>query len=381
MFEELKALYVEDEEDIKTIVVDIVGNIFKEFIVASNGQEGLDIFWEHNDIDLIITDINMPKMDGLTMCEKIRKVNQKVPIIITTAHSDKNFLQRSIDVGVSSFVTKPMNVKILVDSIKKCVEPMLLQKKLDQEMILHQKERVQSSKFSAIGQLAAGITHEINTPLTYIKGSFELMECTIADLADSKEKENLLRDGKRILDGLVRIENIVNSMKEMSQQSTIKKENANIYATVITSAILAYNKVKHVSNIYINGKLFDISMPNDLESYMVNVQKQRIEQVWVIIINNAMDELVKIDDFSNRRLDINITKIEQEVSVIFKDNAGGISKDMIDLIFEPFKGSKESSGMGVGLSIAKKIVDDQGAKIEAYNEDNGAVFKVTFPLD
>jgi C4-dicarboxylate-specific signal transduction histidine kinase len=381
MFDQLKALYVEDEEEIKSVVVTVIGNSFKEFATVSNGQEGLDYFLENNDIDLIITDINMPKMDGLSMCQRIREHDKKIPIIITTAYSDRDFLQKAIEVGVSDFVTKPMNMKVLLKSIKKCVEPILLQQKLDEEMILHEQERLQSAKFAAIGQLAAGITHEINTPLTYIKGSFELMEYSIENLPDSKDKENLLRDEKRILDGLIRIENIVNSMKEMSQQTKVEKEKSNIYATVVTSAILAYNKVKHISDIYINGVVFDLSMPNDKEQYIVNIQKQRMEQVWVIIINNAIDELMKIDEFHKRRLDINISQDEKEIKVLFKDNAGGISPSMIDCIFEPFKGSKESSGMGVGLSIAKKIVDDQGASIKAYNEDEGAVFEVCIPLD
>lgn len=379
MFGTLKALYVEDEEEIKSVVKSIIGSSFKEFVTAGDGKEGLDYFLEHDDVDLVITDINMPRMDGLTMCNKIREVDMKTPIIITTAYSDKDFLQKAIEVGVSDFVTKPMNMRVLIKSIKKCVEPILLQEKLDQEMLLHQQERLQSAKFAAIGQLAAGITHEINTPLTYIKGSFELMEYSIDDLPDTKSKDNLLKDKKRILDGIVRIENIVNSMKEMSQQSKIEKEDSNLYSTVVTSAILAYNKVKYITNIYINGKLFDLSMSKDEFNYIVNIQKQRIEQVWIIIINNATDELMKIEKFDDRRLDINIIEDENNIKVVFKDNAGGIKEDMMDSLFEPFKGSKESSGMGVGLSIAKKIVDDQCATMKAYNEDNGAVFEVIIP--
>jgi C4-dicarboxylate-specific signal transduction histidine kinase len=167
-------------------------------------------------------------------------------------------------------------------------------------------------------------------------------------------------------------------MKEMSQQSNIKKENSNIYSTVITSSILAYNKIKHISNIYINGKLFDLSMDKNEYTYMIDIQKQRVEQVWIIIINNAMDELMKIEGFGNRRLDININEDENEISVVFKDNAGGIKDEMMETLFEAFKSSKVSSGMGVGLSIAQKIINDQNATIKAYNKDSGAVFEIKF---
>ncbi len=382
MFKTITALYVEDEEQIKNIVSSLFGNLFARIIVAADGKDGLDQFNQHKDeIDIIITDINMPKMNGLEMCEEIRKINTSVPIIITTAHNDKDFLHRAIKVGISDFVTKPMNMEVLLNSLKKNIEPILLQRKLDKQLEQHQEERLKTAKFSAIGQLAAGITHEINTPLTYIKASFEMMGYDIEDLPDSKTKDEIGKSISRIKDGLFRIENIVGSMKEMSQQSKIEKESSNIYSTVVTSAILAYNKIKHISNVYINDEHFSLDMDKESQTYMTDIQKQRIEQVWVIIINNAMDELMKIKDFNNRRLDINISSDETHINVIFKDNAGGIHDDIFDHLFEPFKGKKESSGMGVGLSIAKKIIADQGnASIDAYNEDNGAVFKIQFTI-
>lgn len=379
MFKTITVLYVEDEESLREVVSNIADVLFKKLIIAVDGQEGLDIFTENKDeIDLIITDINMPKMNGIDMCQNIRDIDTKIPIIITTAHNDKDFLHKAISIGISGFVTKPMDMNVLISTIKKSVEPIVLQQKLDEEFRLHQEERVANAKFSAIGQLAAGITHEINTPLTYIKASFEIMGYDIEDLEESKIKTDMLKHVHRITDGLLRIENIVGSMKEMSQQSKMQKENSNIYSTIITSAILAYNKIKHISSIYINGDLFDLSMDKDKEVFNVDIQKQRVEQVWIIIINNAMDELMKMEDFNNRRLEVNISQNETEVKVVFRDNAGGIKEDMLESLFEPFKGSKESSGMGVGLSIAQKIIDEQGAKIKAYNEDGGAVFEVLF---
>ncbi len=378
MFDKFTALYVEDEEQIKNIVSTVLGAMFKNFYVASNGQEGLDFFRNHQDeINIIITDINMPLMNGLEMCQKIRELDINIPIIITTAHNDKDFLHKAIDVGVSSFVVKPMDIEKLVEAINKSMEPVILQQKLEEEIRQHHEERVMTAKFSAIGQLSAGITHEINTPLTYIKASFEMMEYALEDISDSKLKQNMQKDIDRINDGILRIENIIGSMKEMSQQSKMENEECNIYSTLITASILAYNKAKHISKTYINGSEFNLDMSKEDNNYTAIIQKQRVEQVWIIIINNAMDELMKIPEFNDRRLDINISEDEDNVYVIFKDNAGGIKPEIIEDIFEPFKGTKESSGMGVGLSIAKNIIDQQNGTIEAYNEDNGAVFKIT----
>ena len=378
MFKSFSALYVEDEKEIKETVHLIMGKMFREFFTASTGKEGLDFYIENkDDIDIIITDINMPEMDGLTMSERIREIDPSIPIIITTAHNDKNFLHKAIEVGVSRFVLKPLDLKKLVKEVDKSIEPLILKRDLDREIKEHLEERIQNAKFKAIGELSAGITHEINTPLTYIKASFELMNFNIEDLAESTQKENIKTNIEHIEDGIGRIENIINSMKEMFNQSTMQKEDCNIYSTVATSIVLSFNKSKHISKIYLNNKEFSLNSDKEEESYLSFVEKQRIEQVWVIIINNAMDELVKIKEYEKRRLDINILEEREFISVYFKDNAGGIKNDVIEELFDPFKGTKESSGMGVGLSIAKKILDDQNAKIEVYNEDEGAVFKVS----
>ena len=101
-----------------------------------------------------------------------------------------------------------------------------------------------------------------------------------------------------------------------------------------------------------------------------------MEQVWIIVINNALDELIKIDNYEDRILNINIFEDNNEIIIKFKDTAGGINKEIISDIFEPFISSKLHSGMGVGLNIAKKIVDEQDGIITAYNEDFGAVFEI-----
>ena len=242
---------------------------------------------------------------------------------------------------------------------------------------IHQQEQIKNAKLTSIGSLAAGIAHEINTPLTYIKGNLELMGYDILDLPQSEIQERMKHDSEKIKEGINRIANIVESMREMSQSSKEIKEKTNIYGTLITSLTIAYNHSKQISRIYLNNKLFSIDSINKNEFiFFSKVQKQRMEQVWIIVINNALDELVKVDDYENRILNINILEDNNEIIIRFKDSAGGIKEDILDDIFEPFISSKEHSGIGVGLNIAKKIVDEQDGIIKAYNEDLGAVFEV-----
>ena len=131
ILKDICVLYVEDENDVREFTAKLLDSLLKKVYVAEDGLEGLKIFEENkNVIDLIISDINMPKMDGLTMCEAIKKINTEIPLVITSAHNDTNFLRRSIEIGVTTYAMKPIDLYQLVGSIIKAMEPIILKKKL-----------------------------------------------------------------------------------------------------------------------------------------------------------------------------------------------------------------------------------------------------------
>jgi PAS domain S-box-containing protein len=119
----LKVLYVEDNDDISGSDKPVLTKIFKELIMCTNGQQGIDTFIsytveQNKEIDIIISDINMPDMDGLQMVEAIRKINNKIPVILTTAHSESNFLLKAIELNISKYILKPINVANLINEVQ-----------------------------------------------------------------------------------------------------------------------------------------------------------------------------------------------------------------------------------------------------------------------
>ena len=127
----INVLYVEDEEDVREFTSKTIDTIVNSVVVACNGKDGLEKFKENPDINLILTDINMPKMGGLEMCAEIRKINDDIPIVITSAHSDPDFLKKAIDVKVSAYAMKPIDLYNLIESMIKAMEPIFLRKKLE----------------------------------------------------------------------------------------------------------------------------------------------------------------------------------------------------------------------------------------------------------
>ena len=119
----ISVLYVEDENDVRGFTSKLLSSLLRKVYVAQDGQEGLQIFEENqDDIDLIVTDINMPKMDGLSMGAAIKKINIEIPIVITSAHNDTNFLKRAIEIGVTTYAMKPIDLYQLVESIIKAMD-------------------------------------------------------------------------------------------------------------------------------------------------------------------------------------------------------------------------------------------------------------------
>jgi len=114
----ISILYVEDDDIVRVQTEKILNKLFKKVYVAVDGQEGLDLYTKHiENIDIIITDINMPKISGLDMVNKINKMTKSIPTIVTSAHSDSSYLLQAIDVNIDKYITKPIQIKELTVTI------------------------------------------------------------------------------------------------------------------------------------------------------------------------------------------------------------------------------------------------------------------------
>lgn len=120
-------LYVEDNHEISEEVVFFLEPIVKNIYIAYNGEEGLALYKEHQP-DIIITDLQMPIINGLDMIENIRSIDNEVSIIITTAFNESNYLLKAIRMNVDDYLMKPLNLKEILKSMNKIIEPLELKK-------------------------------------------------------------------------------------------------------------------------------------------------------------------------------------------------------------------------------------------------------------
>ncbi len=133
----LTILYAEDNEDVARVTAMILEEYIGRVLLAKNGSEALEIFDTHN-IDIVLTDILMPKTNGIELARKIRagKYNAHCPIIITTAHTEVNYLLDAISLHIDGYILKPLNVQELLETIHKCVLPQIQAKELESKNLL-----------------------------------------------------------------------------------------------------------------------------------------------------------------------------------------------------------------------------------------------------
>jgi two-component system, cell cycle response regulator len=164
-----KILFVDDDKDVCRLIEDTLSLVCKDIICVNNGEQAIEVFLEHGDFDILLTDIVMPQMDGMRLINEIRKYDFNFPIIITSAHSEVEYVYEAINLGVSGYVYKPIELDSLIKRIERVVEARILRKKLEQfnyDLISKLKERsyeLNTILNSQDNMIAVANTHKIHT--------------------------------------------------------------------------------------------------------------------------------------------------------------------------------------------------------------------------
>lgn len=130
MLKNMRILYVEDDEDVRQLVQRSLGRVAGEVIVAKNGLQGLE-FYEKFSPDLVVSDVQMPEMDGLTMSKAIKAINRDTPVILTTALNETGYLLQAIETGIDGYVLKPIRNDLLLEALNKSASTLYYRRELE----------------------------------------------------------------------------------------------------------------------------------------------------------------------------------------------------------------------------------------------------------
>jgi signal transduction histidine kinase len=287
----LRILYVEDCEIVRESTCDILDQYFDELDTAINGEEGLQKYKqlneEHNTFyDIVITDINMPKMNGIEMIEMILQLNAEANIIVMSAHNESDYLLQLINLGISNFVLKPVDITKFQAIISRTIETVINQKQLknyhkkmkDINLTLRKAKEIAENATVQKSQFLANMSHEIRTPLNAIMGFISLLNEKETD----PEKLKYLQIVKNSSDSLLHIiSDILDISKIENNMMDIEPVNFNPYEELITVAELF--QVKAAEKGIVLSVRFNAYLPKNLYADIL-----RIKQILSNLLSNAI---------------------------------------------------------------------------------------------
>lgn len=229
-----------------------------------------------------------------------------------------------------------------------------------------QDELIQAAKLAVLGQLAAGINHELNQPLAAIRAYGENARRFMALARYEKADANL----EQIVELTERMADISAQLRQFSRKSSERQETISIQACIDYALRLFQSRLRE-GNITIVQDWPD-------ETLWVKGDLVRLEQVLVNLISNALQAMKASPD---AQLTLGAHIHQHQVIISVADNGPGIPEEHIGHIFEPFFTTKApGSGLGLGLSISSRIMDDLGGKLQVVNQpDGGACFTIIMP--
>ncbi len=274
----LKVLYIEDNAEARESTLMILEEFFDDMLVAIDGQDGFENFQRYG-VDLIITDINMPRLNGLEMIKKIRTFDKDVPILILSAYNESGFFIDSIKLGVEGYLLKPIDMKQFLGVLKKVTEKLMLKAEVEKNIsFLHQYQ--EATDHSAIVSKT-----DINGCITYVNDKF----CKIYGYSKDEligKNHNIIRhpDNPSLI-----YEDMWNTIKNKKQihkmvVRNIAKDGKSYYVKAVTKPILD-----------VNGEIIEfIAIRNDITEIMS--PKKQLDDL-IASYKEPLVVYLKIEDF------------------------------------------------------------------------------------
>ncbi|TMP21682.1 histidine kinase [Pseudoalteromonas sp. S2721] len=265
----------------------------------------------------------------------------------------------------------------LLETIKQSFETQL-------KLLHQQKQAFEQQQFTELATLIRGIAHEINTPLGNCITTVDVTKLALNDTKSLLVKKQLSQQAlQNTLDTLENTNELLDrNLTACAHKIRILQDllytKSQSSKTVITLAQLSESLQEHLKEqIKYRAIKLDINYQNPHSQFEVEIEL--LKQVLIILLQNSMEHA--FNNIADPAIEINIFNFDEVLKIHYKDNGNGISSNELSSIFTPFfKGSSNQSGIGLGLSIAKKIVSQQlQGDICVQESDAGAHFLISLP--
>jgi signal transduction histidine kinase len=364
----------------------------------------------------VLSDVMMPEMSGIDLCKAIKENagTEAIPVVLVTSKAEREMKIEGLELGADDYVTKPFHPRELLARVRSLVRVRGLQKTLaDRNETLERTLRelkqaevqlVQSERLAAVGELAAGIAHEVNNPVNFALNAARAMDGTVKELRDLANRvttldfgdtERLAREVEelRAEQQSGRADDLAATLVELSEivSDGLKRTHALVcdlrdFAAVsqsherVAGCDLGEGLRSTVQLLKYGLRARDASVELDIEEGLPTIRGDQgaLNQVFLNLIKNAAEAFPT----GGGSIRVSLRCDDGELIVTVADDGPGIPEDAMPLLFEPFFTTKPAGeGTGLGLSISRKIVVAHGGELEVDSEvGRGTRFSVRLPV-
>lgn len=415
-------LIVDDNPTNIKVLYEVLEQANFRVLIAKNGESALEKL-KAVIPDLILLDVMMPGIDGFETCRRLKAncTTQAIPVIFMTALSEVEHKTKGFHLGAVDYITKPFQQEEVLARVGLHLKLRELAKKLEclveertsqlnttvSELKNSQFQLVQSEKMSTLGQLVAGVAHEINNPVSFINGNLFHIEKYVQDLIthlqmyrqqataleisnheEAIDLEYLLHDLPQTIhsmkQGTDRIHSISVSLRTFSRADSSEKVIFDIHAGIDSTLLILKHRLKA------NGDCPEIAVIKEYGDLPpIKCFPGQINQVFMNIVANAIDAIeesnqnrIKESKSNVYQIMIRTSSTDDAIKIQIKDNAMGMPSEVKDNIFVPLFTTKPiGKGTGLGLAIAYQIiVEKHQGKLEVDSElGKGTEFTISIP--
>jgi len=405
-----RILIVDDESAVRGLFANFLGENY-ECETAASADEALAIL-ATKAVALVISDMIMPGRNGVELLREVKSRYPETAVIMISGVDRPQRVRDALRLGASDYLIKPCDLDVLTLSVERALERRLLQRttasykahletqnvelansKTELERL--QGQLVHTEKMASLGQLSAGIAHELNNPAGFIYGNVDILSdylkdlerllkvydeislppelaTAVAALKVEIDYEKLSGDLSSILadcrEGAQRICDVVKNLRLFSRLDEAELKKIDIHEGIDST-------IRLLSRYYTAGKIVLRRDYADLP--MVNCYAGQLNQVWMNLLGNAAQA---VHDQGEVWVS---TSIDGEwISVVIRDNGSGIPDEDLTRIFDPFFTTKPvGEGTGLGLSISYGIIVRHGGAITVTSAvGSGTSFTVKIPV-